>query len=163
MVHSLWREVAKFGIVGALAFVIDMGGFNLLVGGPLAHKVTTAKIISGALATLFSWVGNRLWTFRHRRNRPVAHEVTLFFVVNGVALAVAALYLAFGHYVLGMDSRLGNNINAFIGIVLGTLLRFWAYRSIVFANEPIDEEPADADGSEPPSAERDSDAPLPRS
>ncbi|KNX37779.1 GtrA family protein [Luteipulveratus halotolerans] len=139
-VDVLWREMAKFGIVGAVCFVIDMGGFNLLANGALEDKITTAKIVSGAFATLVAWVGNRYWTFRHRRNRPVAHEVILFFVVNGIALGIAAAWLAFAHYTLDMDGRLANNVNAFIGIGLGTLFRFWTYRQFVFANEPIGED-----------------------
>lgn len=138
----LWREAAKFGIVGAVAFVVDMGGFNLLASGALSEKVTTAKIVSGAVATVVAWIGNRWWTFRHRDNRPVAHEVTLFFAVNGVGLAISAIWLAFTHYALGMDSRLQTNINALIGIGLGTLFRFWAYRQVVFVRErPGDPEP----------------------
>ncbi|AKU16185.1 GtrA family protein [Luteipulveratus mongoliensis] len=145
-VDVLWREMAKFGIVGAVCFVIDMGGFNVLVNGALEHKVTTAKIVSGAIATLVAWVGNRYWTFRHRRNRPVTHEVLLFFVVNGIALAIAAGWLAFAHYTLNMDGKLANNVNAFIGIGLGTLFRFWTYRQFVFANEPLSDH--DAVGTE---------------
>ncbi len=133
----LWRELVKFGIIGAVAFVIDLGGFNWLVSGPLSHKITTAKIISGGVATVFSWVGNRFWTFRHRHSRPVHHEAMLFFVVNGIALAISALWVAFAHYVLGAQSALWLNIHAFIGIALGTLFRFWTYRQFVFVHEPI--------------------------
>lgn len=142
-VSMLWRELVKFGIIGALAFVIDMGGFNLLVSGALSHKVTTAKIVSGGVATVFSWLGNRYWTFRHRRNRPVHHEALLFFLVNGIALAISAAWVAFAHYVLGAQGALWLNVHAFIGIALGTLFRFWTYRQFVFAREPI-VEPDDA-------------------
>lgn len=144
----LWREAAKFGIVGAVAFVVDMGGFNLLSGGVLSEKITTAKIVSGAVATVVAWIGNRWWTFRHRHNRPVAHEVSLFFGVNGIGLAISALWLAFTHYTLGMDSRFAVNLNALIGIGLGTLFRFWAYRQVVFAHEhPGDVEDDEYDDS----------------
>lgn len=136
-VSVLWRELIKFGIIGAIAFVIDLGGFNWLVNGPLSHKVTTAKIISGGVATVFSWIGNRYWTFRRRRNRPVHHEALLFFGVNGVALAISAVWVAFAHYVLGAQSALWLNVHVFIGIGLGTLFRFWTYRQFVFAHEPI--------------------------
>lgn len=159
--QRIWRELAKFGVVGAISFVIDIGGYNLLIAGPMAHKITTAKIISGAVATAFAWVGNRLWTFRHRRNRPVHHEVALFFLVNGIALAISAAWVALAHYLLGAESTLMLNVHAFIGIALGTVFRFWAYRSVVFANEDVDgegpEEPAD-DAAQRPAEPLDSEA-----
>ncbi|WP_246136567.1 GtrA family protein [Leekyejoonella antrihumi] len=138
-VSVLWRELVKFGIIGVVSFVIDLGGFNWLVSGSLEHKVTTAKIISGGVATVFSWVGNRFWTFRHRHNRPVHHEAALFFAVNGVALAMSAGWVAFAHYLLNAQGALWLNINAFIGIALGTLFRFWTYRRFVFVNEDLTE------------------------
>lgn len=148
MFYRLWRELAKFGVVGAISFVIDIGGYNWLIAGPMSHKITTAKIISGAVATAFAWVGNRLWTFRHRRNRPVHHEVALFFLVNGIALAISAGWVALTHYLLGAETTLMLNVHAFIGIALGTVFRFWAYRSVVFANEDVDGEQPDEDPQE---------------
>ena len=87
----IYREMIKFGVVGIMAFIIDIGLANLLWHTVLSDKVTTAKIISGAVATLFSWVGNRQWTFRHRRSRPASHEVILFFGVNLIPDTVGPL------------------------------------------------------------------------
>lgn len=147
-IQRIWREVAKFGIVGTISFVVDMGLFNVLVNGSLDGKVTTAKIVSGAVATVVAWVGNRFWTFRHRANRPVHHEVALFFLVNAIALGISALWVAFSHYVLNLEGPVWLNLNAFIGIGLGTLFRFWTYRRFVFARE------IDADGDTPTATER---------
>lgn len=153
LVDTIWHEVAKFGVVGLLAFVIDLGGMNLLTHTVLEGKPTTARIVSGVAATLFAWFGNRSWTFAHRRSRPVAHEVSLFFVVNGIALAISTLTLVLSHYVLGLDSRLADNISTIFGIGLGTLFRFWAYRRYVFANEPMDVDTSPfADEDEPDEA-----------
>ena len=136
-VDVLYREMIKFGVVGAIAFVIDIGLANLLWQTVLSDKVTTAKVISGIVATLFAWVGNRQWTFRHRRSRPAHHEVALFFGVNFIALGIAAATLFVSHYGLGHTSTLANNLATLVGIGLGTLFRFWAYRKYVFAGEPI--------------------------
>jgi putative flippase GtrA len=133
----IYREMIKFGVVGLIAFVIDIGLANLLWHTVLADKVTTAKIISGAVATLFAWFGNRQWTFRHRRSRPAHHEVALFFGVNAIALGISALALTVSHYGLGFTTILADNIATIIGIGLGTLFRFWAYRRFVFAGEPL--------------------------
>ncbi len=137
-----WRELAKFGVIGAIGFVIDFGGFNLLFYGPLAGHLTTSKIISGATATLVAWIGNRMWTFRHRRNRAAHHEALLFFLVNGVGLAISTLWLNFTHDWLHHTSRGAVNLNTIIGIGLATIFRFWAYRQVVFSGEhPGDPEP----------------------
>lgn len=133
----IYREMIKFGVVGALAFVIDLGLANLLWHTVLEDRVTTAKIISGLVATLFAWVGNRQWTFRHRRSRPAHHEVALFFGVNLVALLIATITLAVSHYGLGFTSTLADNVATVVGIGLGTLFRFWTYRRFVFAGEPL--------------------------
>ena len=136
-VDVLYREMIKFGVVGAIAFVIDIGLANLLWQTVLSDKVTTAKVISGIVATLFAWVGNRQWTFRHRRSRPAHHEVALFFGVNFIALGIAAASLFASLYGLGYTSTLANYVATLVGIGLGTLFRFWAYRKYVFAGEPI--------------------------
>jgi putative flippase GtrA len=145
LVSLFWRELAKFGVIGAIGFVIDFGGFNLLFYGPLAGHLTTSKIISGATATLVAWVGNRMWTFRHRRNRPAHHEALLFFVVNGVGLVISTLWLNITHDYFGLTSRGAVNLNTIIGIGLATVFRFWAYRQVVFAGE----HPGDPEGESP--------------
>lgn len=148
LVTLFWREVAKFGVVGAVAFVIDLGGFNLLFYGPLEGRLATSRLISGAAATTVAWIGNRLWTFRHRRRRAVHHEALLFFFVNGLGLLVSTGYLNATHDWLDMTTRLAVNVNNIIGIAIATLMRFWAYRRFVFVGElPDDERPAPGTGS----------------
>ena len=132
----LWRELGAFGVIGVLNIFVDMGLFNLLVAGPLANKVTTAKIISGAVATVFAWIGNRYWTFKHRENRPVHHELALFVIVNAIALAATAGWVAFAHYVLHATGTLWINFHALVGIGIGTVIRFLAYRFVVFNANP---------------------------
>ena len=136
----------KFGVVGAVAFVVDMGTFNLLLRsvwhettrvGPLSAAVAAA-VVSTVVSSLVAWLGNRSWTFRHRRNRPVHHEAALFFGTNGVALVIGALCIAFTNKVLGLEGDVvAANVAKLVGIGLGTLFRFWAYRRFVFAGEPL--------------------------
>lgn len=141
--EALAREVAKFGTIGALAFVLDTTLYNILVfgvprllEGPLPDSPLTAKVIATSVATVFSWLGNRLWTFRHRISQPMAGEFVLFVFFNAVGLLIALACLGFSRYVLGLDSQLADNISGNgIGLVLGTLFRFWAYRTFVFRRE----------------------------
>lgn len=139
-VDVLVREVVKFGLVGALAYVVDVGLFNLLRfggSGVLEDKPLTAKVISVSVATCVAWAGNRLWTFRHRRTARPGRELVQFAVINVVGMGIALVCLGISHYVLDLRSPLADNISANgVGLVLGTLFRFYAYRTFVFTEPP---------------------------
>ena len=130
-------ELARFGTVGAAAYVIDVGTFNVLVhafgGGPLEHRPLTAKAIATLLATLFAYFANRQWTWKDRSRRGFVREYGLFLALNAVALAITLIPLAFSRYVLGYDSAIADNIAGnVLGVGLGTAFRFWSYRRWVF-------------------------------
>ncbi len=144
-VDHLVHEIAKFGAVGLVALVIDVGIFNLLrfAGGegPMYDRPLTAKIVSVSVATTFAYFGNRYWTFRDRGRTSFGREYVLFFVLNGVGLLISVGCLWFSHYALGLTSALADNISAnVVGLALGTMFRFWSYRRWVF---PEDEAKAD--------------------
>lgn len=143
----LVRELAKFGIVGAIAFVVDVGTFNALRSGdgPLNDRPLTAKIISTVLATTVAFAGNRQWTFRHRERAGLRKEYVLFFALNAFALGLALTCLGVSHYLLNFTSPLADNIAANgVGMVLGTVFRFWTYRKFVFTAPVESTEPAAA-------------------
>jgi putative flippase GtrA len=132
------RQALPFGVVGFAAFLVDVGVFNLMrlglenTGGWL-HSPVLAKIVSVSLATVAAWLGNRLWTFRHRRRDDAHRELAIFIVMCTIGLAIALSCLGISHYVLNYRSPLADNISANgIGLVLGTAFRFWAYRRFVF-------------------------------
>lgn len=127
----LVRELMKFGVVGGVAFVVDIGLFNLLLHA--TDKPLTSKSISTVAATTVAYVGNRHWTFRRRDRSGVRREYTLFFLLNGVGLAIALTCLAISHYLLGFTGRLADNVAANgVGLALATTFRFWSYRRWVF-------------------------------
>ena len=134
--HERRTELLKFGAVGAVSFVVDLGLFNLLRFGPgdvLESKPLTAKVVSVAVATLVAWVGNRYWTFSDRRTSSRGRELAGFVVVNLGGLVIGVGCLAFSHYVLGVRSPLADNLSAnVIGLALGTAFRYVAYRRLVF-------------------------------
>jgi putative flippase GtrA len=150
--RAVVTQVAKFGVVGAVAYVVDVGLFNLLVyaggDGPLHDKPLTAKTISVVTATVVAYFGNRQWTFRHGRHRGFWREYGAFLVVNGISLIVALLPLAISRYVLGLDTWLADNISGnVIGLVLGMVVRFVGYRYWVFAVERPSPPSSSADAS----------------
>jgi putative flippase GtrA len=138
-VVALWQQVAKFGLVGLFTLVIDVGLFNLLRyggvdgEGVLYDKPVTGKLISTAVAITVSYFANRHWTFADRARTGFAREYVLFFAISGAAMLIALATLWTSHYALGLTSPLADNISAnVVGLVLGTIFRFWAYRKFVF-------------------------------
>lgn len=128
----LAHEVGRFGAVGAVAYVIDVGLFNVLrfgVGlGPL-----TAKTLATVAAVTVAYYGNRHWTWRTRPRQTFRREYTLFAAVNGAGLAIQLACLGLTVYVFDLTGQLAENIAGnIVGVGLGTLFRFWAYRTWVF-------------------------------
>lgn len=127
----LLGELAKFGIVGVLAVLIAAVGTNVLhfrLGfGPL-----TSNVIATVVATAVSYVGNRYWTFQHRQRTNVSREGVVFFVLNGIGLAIQLVCLGLCTYVLGLHDRLSYNIFLVAGIGLATAFRYAAYKKWVW-------------------------------
>lgn len=142
LIRMLWREVAKFGTVGAVAFVIDSAVFVWLMHGPMEGSNVKAKIVAGVVATIFSWIANRFWTFRHRRQSNVGRELVLFLVMNAIGLGIQAGCVFIAQYLLGVTSTSGLFIAGnVVGLFFGTVFRFFAYRFWVFS-ETMESDPA---------------------
>ena len=130
------REFIQFGMVGATAFVVDAGLFNLLQHGPLgflAGHPNTAQFVAAATATLYAWIANRLWTYRGRTRDNATREAILFFFANACGIGISQFCLLFTHHILGFTSALADNIAVYVvGFALGTAFRFFFYHYVVF-------------------------------
>ncbi len=140
-VRKIWREVAAFGIVGALAFVVETASFNLLIfgssatgGGPLGGAPVLASVVATLLAMAVSWFGNRYWTYRDRRGGAQRGELLWFLAINLAGMAVTAVPVFVSHQLLGLGSPLSDNVARLVGWAVATLLRFVAYRNLVFSH-----------------------------
>lgn len=136
--RTLMMEFVRFGMVGGLGFIVDLAVFNLLVVTVLSpahlHEgPILAKLISACLAILVNWLGNRYWTFRHRRRADMLRESVEFFIVSVIGTGIGLGCLWVSHYLLGFTSLLADNISGnVIGLALGSLFRFVLYRVWVF-------------------------------
>ncbi|HVT66366.1 MAG TPA: GtrA family protein [Trebonia sp.] len=130
-VRAILPELLKFGIVGGLGTVIDLGGAALL-HSKYHMEPLAAKAVSVTLATVFTYLGSRFWTFKERENQSVGREAVLFIVLNVVGLLIAEAVIGLVTYVMGLRGPLEYNAASFVGTGLGTIFRFWAYRKWVF-------------------------------
>ncbi|PVZ94864.1 GtrA family protein [Amnibacterium flavum] len=129
----------SFAAIGLLAFVVDIGVYNALRFTVLDDKPIGAKVISVAVAMVVAWIGNRYLTFRDARNRPLWQEAGLFTLANLLGLGASAACLFTSHYLLGLTSPLADNISGnVIGLAIGTVVRFVAYRYVVFPDRGRD-------------------------
>jgi putative flippase GtrA len=130
--QTLVHEVAKFGVVGGVCYVIDFGLFNVFHFG-WGWGPITSKTLSTVIAATINYFANRHWAFQHRARSGTRRELTLFILLNFIGLFIALACLAFGHYVLKETSPLATNIwGNVIGTGLATFFRFWAYKKYVF-------------------------------
>jgi putative flippase GtrA len=128
---ELIPELAKFGVVGTIGAVIDLGGAAYL-HGVVGIEAMMAKALSIAAATIVTYLGSRFWTFRHRVNQALLREGTLFAALNLVGLVIAEIVIAFTTYGLGLKSALAYNAASVVGTGLGTIFRYFAYKKWVF-------------------------------
>jgi putative flippase GtrA len=127
----LFKELSAFGVVGAVNLFVDIGLFNALHFGAGIGPLSS-KVISTTVATTSAYFLNRHWSFSHRARTGLAREYTLFFVLNGIALAMGLLVLGATRYGFGFTDKLSLNVANLIGIGLGTIFRFWSYKRWVF-------------------------------
>jgi putative flippase GtrA len=127
----LVHELAKFGVIGVLNFIITIAISNTLHLG-LGVGPLTSFGVGTVVATTFSYFANRFWTFRHRDTTGLGREYVLFFLFNGVGLVITWVFIGFTYYVLGMQNGIAYNASQIVGTAIATLFRFWAYKKWVF-------------------------------
>jgi putative flippase GtrA len=142
----LIHEVAKFGVVGFLAFLITVGGANALRSGAGIGPLTSVTIAT-VVATVFSFFGNKHWAFKHRKGNGVRRESVLFFVFNGIGLLIQLAFVATARYGMGLTDTFSYNVANILGIIVATMFRLYTYRRWVFVA-------VDATPPGPPAAEQ---------
>ena len=125
----LFKELTAFGLIGALALVIDISIFAWLA----PHGAIKAKAVSSTVSTAFAYVGNRHLSFSHRARTGIARETSFFFGINLITLVFSELVIALFVYPLGYAH--GSRTVFFVNlgtIAVGTVFRFWTYKRFVF-------------------------------
>jgi putative flippase GtrA len=136
-IERLVHEAAKFGAVGAVGFLVNVAVFNLCI-----HTLQLAPIRSGVISQVVAigtnYLGNRYWTYRYTDKRRIQRETVLFFFFSGIALVIENAVLAVSHYGLDYTSPLADNIaKNVVGLGIGTVFRFWTYRTWVFRSGSV--------------------------
>lgn len=120
-----WEELAKFCVVGALGYLINLAVYALLIHGGLHFLLAATCSFLVAVSSNYTW--NRLWTFRDRRG-GVATQGMRFLIVSLASLGTNLLVLD-GLITIGAGKLVGQAI----AIVLVMPLNFvgnklWSFR-----------------------------------
>lgn len=121
----------KFGIVGLIAFFIDVGILNLLVGVFHMHNVL-AGTISFLISFVFNYLASMKFVFTHRDDMARWMEILIFFAAAVIGLFIndAIIWLStFGMNHDAFNSQhaeylLRTNIGKIIATVIVSLWNF---------------------------------------
>jgi putative flippase GtrA len=123
--RSNWVQLAKFCVVGAIGYCINLAVYATLIHFELHYLLAATCSFLVAVTSNYTW--NRLWTFRDRR-AGVAAQGMRFFVVSLASLGANLLVL---HVLITIGA--GKLVGQAIAIILVTPLNFignrlWSFR-----------------------------------
>ena len=121
-----WEQLAKFCVVGASGYVVNLGVYALLLNWANLHY-TLAATGSFLVAVTNNYTWNRAWTFRHQRG-PMAHQGLRFLIVSVIVYGANLVLLT-----VFVEAGLGKIVSQAIAVVLVTPLNFlgnklWSFR-----------------------------------
>jgi putative flippase GtrA len=119
-----WVQLAKFCLVGASGYLVNLGVYALLLGlGP--HVAAAISFVVSA-ANNYWW--NRHWTFAHAKGH-FAYQGMRFFVVSVVAFGVNQFFLFLFLDVAGVGKVLSQAIAILFVVPLNFLgNKLWSFR-----------------------------------
>jgi len=126
----LLGELLRFGVAGAIGFVVDAGVLTAAIALGLGPWI--GRLISFLAAATTTYTVNRLWTFRHRAGRAGARQWALF-----VAVSLVGFTANYGTYALLIALSATVAAEPVLGVAAGALAgmasNFALSRRLVFA------------------------------
>lgn len=111
----------KFGVVGLVAFVIDMGILNLLVGVFHMHNVLAGSI-SFLVSLAFNYVASMRFVFTHRDDMARWMEMLIFFLSAAVGLFINDAIIWISTYGMNHDAMVTQHAEYWIRTNIGKLI-----------------------------------------
>ena len=111
----------KFGIVGVIAFVIDYGLFNLMVGVLHWHNVLAATI-SFIISLIFNYLASMKFVFTHRDDMARWMEIVIFVAAAVVGLFINDLIIWISTYGMNRDAFITQHAEYLLRSNIGKLI-----------------------------------------
>ena len=135
--RRLAPEAIAFGIIGAGNTLLYMAITYVL----LDIGAVKASVVATVITCTLAYFANRYWTYRNHTRTALRREYTLFFGFNLIGMVIQSGAIAIGKYGFGLTEehdKIAFMAVTVVGIAIGTIFRFWAYRTFVFLKPPVD-------------------------
>ncbi|MGO5240164.1 GtrA family protein [Parolsenella sp. LCP21S3_E11] len=119
---GLIEQFLKFGVVGAIAFLIDYGVLMLLSQVIGMDPVISASI-SFVVSVVFNYVASMHYVFTRRDDISRRREFTIFVVLSAIGLVINEIIMVIGVNVLG-DSALMVTITKLVATAIVMVWNF---------------------------------------
>lgn len=119
---GLIEQFLKFGVVGALAFLIDYGVLMLLSQVIGMDPVISASI-SFVVSVVFNYVASMHYVFTRRDDISRRREFTIFVILSAIGLVINEIIMVIGVNVLG-DSALMVTITKLVATAIVMVWNF---------------------------------------
>jgi len=136
------EQFLKFGLIGAMNTLVDLGILNVLMYGSGQTEgiyYSIFKAISFTGAVIFSYNLNKRWTFQDLSDEDRAKKFTqfLFISIIGAVINISTATLVVTYIkplanITFLTSQLWGNIGALAGTAIGLIWNFLGYKFIVF-------------------------------
>jgi putative flippase GtrA len=87
-----WYQLVRFGVVGAIGFILNLGVYALFVH-PLGVEYHVSAALAWLVAVTNNFILNRHWTFDARDHDLARFQAMRFFVVSLCAFGASQLVL----------------------------------------------------------------------
>lgn len=119
---GLIEQFLKFGVVGAIAFLIDYGVLMLLSQVIGMDPVISASI-SFVVSVVFNYAASMQYVFTRRDDISRRREFTIFVILSAIGLVINEIVMVIGVNVLG-DSALMVTITKLVATAIVMVWNF---------------------------------------
>lgn len=102
---KLFQQIARFGVIGVLAFAIDYG-FLYAFTEWLGIYYLISSVLSFSISVIFNYIASVLWVFDVKQETSKTRNFILFIVFSVIGLGINQLVMWLGVESLGLHYML---------------------------------------------------------
>lgn len=102
---GLLGQIASFGVVGVIAFVIDYG-LMIVLTELFGVNYLLSTTISFVVSVIFNYLASMRFVFAHKQGLSRRREFLIFVALSVVGLGLNDLLMWVGQSILGIDYRI---------------------------------------------------------